>query len=126
MTDLRKAAEMALKTLDSLDLHDGQLWFSECNPEWFDSVTTALRQALAQPEQEPFAYFSYYVDWNRWIEDNQAGGKPLYAAPPSTEAAVLAEREACAKIVEADGLARGNEGLVLIKAAKRIRARREK
>lgn len=37
-----------------------------------------------------------------------------------------AEREACAKIVEADGLARGDEGLVLIKAAGRIRARGEK
>ena len=36
------------------------------------------------------------------------------------------EREACAKIVEADGLARGDEGLVLIKAAGRIRARGEK
>ena len=36
------------------------------------------------------------------------------------------EREACAKLVEADGLARGNEGLVLIKAAGRIRARGEK
>ena len=33
------------------------------------------------------------------------------------------EREACAKVVEADGLARGDEGLVLIKAAGRIRAR---
>ena len=36
------------------------------------------------------------------------------------------EREACAKIVEADGLARGDEGLVFIKAAQRIRARGEK
>ena len=36
------------------------------------------------------------------------------------------EREACAKVVEADGLARGDEGLVLIKAASRIRARGEK
>jgi len=35
------------------------------------------------------------------------------------------EREACAKLVEADGRARGNEGLVLIKAAGRIRARSE-
>jgi len=35
------------------------------------------------------------------------------------------EREACAKLVEADGLARGDEGLVLIKAAGRIRARSE-
>ena len=42
------------------------------------------------------------------------------------EAAIAAEREACAKVVEADGLARGNEGLVLIKAAGRIRARGEK
>lgn len=39
---------------------------------------------------------------------------------------VLAEREACARLVEADGLARGNEGLVFIKAAGRIRARSEK
>jgi len=39
---------------------------------------------------------------------------------------VLAEREACARLVEADGLARGNEGLVLIKAAGRIRARSDK
>jgi hypothetical protein len=38
--------------LDSLT-HDG-LWFSECDPEWFE--TAALRQALAQPEQEPVAW----------------------------------------------------------------------
>ena len=36
------------------------------------------------------------------------------------------EREACAKLVEADGLARGKDGLVFIKAAARIRARGEK
>jgi len=42
--------------------------------------------------------------------------------------AVLVEREACAKVVEADGLARGKggNGLVLLKAAERIRARGEK
>jgi hypothetical protein len=42
--------------------------------------------------------------------------------------AVLVEREACAKVVEADGLARGKGGggLVLLKAAERIRARGEK
>ena len=36
------------------------------------------------------------------------------------------ECEACAKLVEADGLARGKAGLVFIKAAARIRARGEK
>lgn len=39
--------------------------------------------------------------------------------------AVEYEREQCAKVVEADGLARGDEGLALIKAAGRIRARGE-
>ena len=36
------------------------------------------------------------------------------------------EREACARLVEADGLARGEHGYMLIKAATRIRARGEK
>ena len=35
------------------------------------------------------------------------------------------ERNACAKLVEADGLARGSDGLIMIKAAGRIRARGE-
>jgi hypothetical protein len=35
------------------------------------------------------------------------------------------EREACARLVEADGLARGERGYMLIKAAARIRARGE-
>jgi hypothetical protein len=39
--------------------------------------------------------------------------------------AVAAEREACAKLVEADGLARGADGYMLTKAATRIRARGE-
>jgi hypothetical protein len=42
------------------------------------------------------------------------------------EDAVAAEREACAKLVEADGLARGADGYMLTKAATRIRARGEK
>ena len=40
--------------------------------------------------------------------------------------AVDKEREACAKLVEADGLARGECGYMLTKAATRIRARGEK
>jgi hypothetical protein len=97
--DLRKAAEMALEVLEITWATEGGFFD---NRDKIMSATQTLRQALAQPEQEPFAYFSYYVDWNRWIEDNQAGGKPLYAAPPSIEAAVLAEREACAKLCEVE------------------------
>jgi hypothetical protein len=50
-------------------------------------------------------------------------GEAVYAL---VQLVIEREREACAKVVEADGLARGNEGLVLIKAAGRIRARGEK
>ena len=48
-----------------------------------------------------------------------------YQVKVLVQRAVEEEREACAKIVEADGRARGGEGLVLIKAAGRIRARGE-
>jgi len=86
MSDLRKAAEMALEFVDWLCGDDHSV-----KPKNNALKTReALRQALAQPDE------------------------------------VLAEREACAKVVEADGLARGDEGLVLIKAAGRIRSRGEK
>ena len=47
----------------------------------------------------------------------------LRQAIEQAENAVLEEREACAKLVEADGLARGEYGYMLTKAATRIRAR---
>ena len=87
MTDLRKAAEMALEAFEVLDRRGG---LGLDVHEYLRTKIDALRQALAQPDE------------------------------------VLAEREACARLVEADGLARGDEGLVFIKAAGRIRARSEK
>ena len=47
MTDLRKAAEMALEALIGAEIHD---------PEAVQEAIQALRQALAQPEQEPVGY----------------------------------------------------------------------
>ena len=44
MTDLRKAAEMALEALEKLRF---------ANAPFLDEAIQALRQALAQPEQEP-------------------------------------------------------------------------
>jgi hypothetical protein len=83
MSELRKAAEMALEALD-------------CEPESFVSwliglreAREALRQALAQQEQEPFIYVR---------EDNEkpfggyehcsevdAGAFPVYTAPPISD-----------------------------------------
>ena len=119
MNDLRKAAEIALAHLESISDWD-------CTYP-IGKAKDALRQALAQPEQEPVAWIHtrcghpLYLSFQYHAED-----VPLYTAPPSIEAAVLAEREACAKLIEADGLARGDEGLVFIKAAGRIWARGDK
>ena len=44
-----------------------------------------LRQALAQPEQEPFGYFRYDLEWDGWVETEPNNGKPLYTAPPKRE-----------------------------------------
>ena len=50
MTDLRKAAEMALETLERLDRWLALRYGSELTPPE-QEVVKALRQALAQPEQ---------------------------------------------------------------------------
>ena len=52
MTDLRKAAEMALEALKEVNkLSVGEI--AVCLPAEIDDAMEALRQALKQPEQEP-------------------------------------------------------------------------
>ena len=90
MSDLRKAAEMALAKLDHLwEIAVDERMGTDVLPE-----IKALREALAQPEQEPVA----------WMMVNKAHGlssslhwkpqedwhitwecKPLYTAPPKRE-----------------------------------------
>ena len=55
MTDLRKAAEMALEVLEELQFINAS--FLKC-----DKAAEALRQVLAQPEQEP-------ISFEEWIKD---------------------------------------------------------
>ena len=51
MTDLRKAAEMALEALEEINkLSVGEN--AICLPAEIDGAMEALRQALAQPEEE--------------------------------------------------------------------------
>ena len=77
MTDLRKAAEMAL---DALTIQTPEHWLDK---ELQTKAIQALHQALVQPEQEPVgyvtdsgasAYFLKGVD----LDDDT----PLYTAPP--------------------------------------------
>ena len=102
MTDLRKAAEMALESWD--------FFFSQAHPEvvglmygsdWAKIAkerTEALRQALAHPEQEPVGYVTIenISSWAKvpsikWFKKPTEG--PLYTAPPKREWVGLTDEE---------------------------------
>ncbi len=112
MTDLRKAAEMALKALETLwDILDdidtasdmakeNDAWYRKRvealqKKRWDTMITTdgyklkggpveALRQALAQPEQEPVVYLDEGLGAFYWPNQYKkgVGFTPLYAVPP--------------------------------------------
>jgi len=102
MSDLRKAAEMALESWG--------FFFSQAHPEivglmygndWAKIAkerTEALRQALAQPEQEPVGYVTIETisSWAKvpsikWFKKPTEG--PLYTAPPKREWVGLTDEE---------------------------------
>ena len=112
MTDLRKAAEMALEALETLwDILDdidtasdmakeNDAWYRKRvealqKKRWDTMITTdgyklkggpveALRQALAQPEQEPVVYLDEGLGAFYWPNQYKkgVGFTPLYAVPP--------------------------------------------
>ena len=92
MTDIRKAAEMALDALDMYREHDAE------NIGLADAAYEALRQALAQPEQEPVGYVTIETisSWAKvpsikWFKKPTEG--PLYTAPPKREWVGLTDEE---------------------------------
>ena len=92
MSDLRKAAEMALDALDMYREHDAE------NIGLADAAYEALRQALAQPEQEPVGYVTIETisSWAKvpsikWFKKPTEG--PLYTAPPKREWVGLTDEE---------------------------------
>ena len=94
MSDLRKAAEMAL------DYIRREGW---TNPQG-KGVFVALSQALAQPEQEPVAWMHILSDGHKYCVTKDESGYvdnftdtyttvPLYTAPPKREWVGLTEEE---------------------------------
>ena len=86
MTDLREAAQMALDALDS------------DNPDIQLRAATHLRAALAQPEQEPVAYWRHTSSINQGWDEFSATKAfdddiPLYTAPPQREWQGLTDEE---------------------------------
>lgn len=46
-------------------------------------IITALRERLAQPEQEPFGYFQYSIHLDAWVQNKEESkGIAFYTAPP--------------------------------------------
>ena len=90
MSDLRKAAEELIKE-----------WDWECGEYQNKALTElieALRQALAQPEQEPVGYVTIenISSWAKvpsikWFKKPTEG--PLYTAPPKREWVGLTDEE---------------------------------
>ena len=89
MTDLRKAAELALDALENHTAikHPQQI-------QYRDDAIEALRQALAQPEQEPYGYFGYDFRIDAWIKNpDDIRGITFYTAPPKREWVGLTDEE---------------------------------
>jgi len=91
MSDLRTAAQQALKALESLFT----LQMDYVLLEQREDAITALRAALEQPEQEPVAWMTPRKDI---ITCNGAGTRfsdwtPLYTHPPRREWRGLTEEE---------------------------------
>ena len=83
MSDLREAAEMALEFVDWLCGDDHSVKPKNKALE----VRKALRQALAQPEQDPVACIGTNGEL-MWLKKPSAvysHAQPLYTAPPKRE-----------------------------------------
>ena len=95
MSDLRKAAEQALKYLENNSPETDTL--VEVEPHVWEYrgslVIQALRQALAQPEQEPVAWITNggkgELGWRKTTEKDIS----LYTAPPKREWVGLSDEE---------------------------------
>jgi hypothetical protein len=93
---LRKAAEQALYSLEN---HSGNYKMTNAEGALWQKATSALRAALAEPEQEPVAWLIRIGAAPHWsyceaeadadFYGKQSGmryeKKPLYAAPPRRE-----------------------------------------
>ena len=86
MTELRKAAEMALEALEQG--YSSKLW-----PIQSINAIQALRQALAQSEHEPVCFLretSWSYEIAPWDDPNSI---PVYTAPPKREWVGLSDDE---------------------------------
>ena len=119
MSNLKKAAEMALEALNEVT---GWQWSGPIRVmDEVEDAIQALRQALAQPEQEPVAWMCEGDDWGAWVPVVFLGNdleyhkkstgfrnwKPLYTTPPKREWVGLTDEDCaeCVQVTAASGSA---------------------
>lgn len=97
MTTLREAAQQALEALENCTSEHGHRC-NRCDSEVDEGgrVVTALRDALAQEEQEPVAWMSRGKELLEFSRPDTVYGShtiPLYTHPPRREWQWLTEEE---------------------------------
>ena len=97
MTDLRKAAELALDALEILSKNELPKK-GAVKAELDEVVIPILRQALAELEQKPLVWMNKYGHVASF--QNEEYKDPLYTAPPKREWVGLTDEE----IVSIDGV----------------------
>jgi len=130
MTD-RELMQQALDALNSCCTQQttliggSEMWFD--NLLVYDAIT-ALRKRLAQPEQEPVAWYDSKSGWTEFhsfkpVRKPSAPDSewlPLYTTPPQRKPLTDEEMRECAKAMDAEPLAGGWPEL--IKFARAIEA----
>jgi hypothetical protein len=105
----REALKLALEALDSFGIDDyGSYVVGRKETDKVDNAIIAIKEALAQPTQEPVAHV-YLFDHDgrpRVAWDNAKGIKikdKLYTKPPKREWIGLTDEERVAVLIDKDG-----------------------
>ena len=111
----REALKLALEALEKLtDAADGfsvsgvyfneELWAKKCLNGAYDAII-AIKEALAQTEQEPVAWAQFSETGNLidLLEEPCGGYVPLYTTPPQRTWVWLTDEEIADTVVEMNG-----------------------
>jgi hypothetical protein len=83
VTEEQEALKLALEALEAIHTHaDVACVVTPDGAVYLQPAITAIKEALAQPEQEPFGYFKVEpFGWTDCAETDE-GARALYEAPP--------------------------------------------
>lgn len=87
-----EALKLALEALEEAWYHVGTFQPTEKAIDLYDEARAAIKEALAQPEQEPVAILHRYpskcrmtVEYTDEITEVREGSWPLYTTPPQSK-----------------------------------------